>query len=163
LHEAASAVTTLRDLADKLITSTSDHAADNAAAHEDDVKMLTEFTRAMDDDLNIAGAIGAVFIWANPLSKQKKIDPRRVFSALAALRKVDHVLGVVFPPLRPLPEDKRLKVEALVADRSAARVAKDWARSDALRGELAALGVEVKDGPTGSTWRPRLAPEKTPA
>ena len=40
----------------------------------------------------------------------------------------------------------------------AARAAKDWTRSDELRQALGVLGVDVKDGPTGSTWRPRLAP-----
>ncbi len=162
LHEAASAVTTLRDLADKLIASRNDAAAQNAAVHPDDAKMLTDFARAMDDDLNIAGAIGAVFTWAGPLSKQKKIDPARVFSALSALKKIDHVLAVVFPPLAPLPEEKKQQVELLMADRAAARAAKDWAKSDALRGELSALNVEVKDGPAGSTWRPRLAPQEAP-
>lgn len=160
LHEAASAVTTLRDLADKLVASAGSTPVE--VAHADDKKMLAEFAKAMDDDLNIAGAIGAVFIWANPLSKQKKFDAPRAASALAALKQVDHVLGVVFAPLQPLPEDKRVKVEALMADRAAARTAKDWAKSDALRNELAALGVEVKDGPTGSTWRPRLAPTEAP-
>jgi cysteinyl-tRNA synthetase len=57
-----------------------------------------------------------------------------------------------------VPEETRQRVEALMQKRAAARAAKDWAVSDALRTELTALGVEVKDTPTGSAWRPRLAP-----
>jgi cysteinyl-tRNA synthetase len=43
-------------------------------------------------------------------------------------------------------------VNALLARRAAARAAKDWPASDQVRDELAALGVQVKDGPTGTTW-----------
>ena len=42
---------------------------------------------------------------------------------------------------------------ALLAERDAARAARDWARADALRDELAAVGIEVVDGPAGTTWR----------
>jgi cysteinyl-tRNA synthetase len=45
------------------------------------------------------------------------------------------------------------EIEALVAARTAARAAKDWAEADRLRGELAALGVEVTDSKDGSSWR----------
>ncbi len=47
------------------------------------------------------------------------------------------------------------KVEALIADRIAARAAKDWARADAIRGELTALNVEVMDSASGATWKLR--------
>ena len=42
---------------------------------------------------------------------------------------------------------------ALLEEREAARSRRDWSRADALRAELAAMGVEVTDGPTGTTWR----------
>ena len=44
------------------------------------------------------------------------------------------------------------RVEALIAERRAVRAAKDWAASDRIRDELAALGVAVKDGKDGTTW-----------
>lgn len=49
------------------------------------------------------------------------------------------------------------EVRRLLADRSAAREARDWARADALRDELVALGWEVQDTDAGSTARPVLA------
>ncbi len=52
-----------------------------------------------------------------------------------------------------LPDD----VQRLLDERSAARQDRDWARADALRDELAALGWEPQDGPSGSTARPILA------
>jgi len=44
-------------------------------------------------------------------------------------------------------------VEARIAERTAARSAKDFARSDAVRAELAAMGVALMDGPSGTTWK----------
>jgi cysteinyl-tRNA synthetase len=155
LHDAASAVTTLRDLADKLQSSAIPAAASVLPA---DQKMLDQFSAALEDDLNIAGSLAALFSWANPLTKQKKIPPDQAASALAALKRVDHVLAVIFPPLRALPQNTITQIESLIAQRNAARAAKDWPKSDALRQDLLALGVEIKDTPTGTTWRPRLAP-----
>ena len=162
LNEAASAVTTLRDLAEKAGGAAQGNAgippAADAALSPANAAMLAAFAKAMDDDLNIAGALGALFSWAAPLSKQKKLEGAVAASVLAALRKVDMVLGVIFVPLREVEEEKRGRVEGLMAQRAAARAEKNWARSDELRKEIARLGVEVKDGSGGSEWRVRLAP-----
>jgi cysteinyl-tRNA synthetase len=50
-------------------------------------------------------------------------------------------------------EDHRGEIDALVAARTAARAARDFAEADRLRGELTARGVEIMDGAGGSTWR----------
>ena len=47
------------------------------------------------------------------------------------------------------------RIEALVIARQQARAAKDWARADALRADLAALGVEVEDTGGATRWRVR--------
>jgi len=47
----------------------------------------------------------------------------------------------------------RARIESLLAERAAARKAKDFQRSDALRADLDALGVEVRDGPAGTAWK----------
>jgi cysteinyl-tRNA synthetase len=44
-------------------------------------------------------------------------------------------------------------VDARIADRTAARAAKDFGRADDIRAELKATGVELMDTPTGTTWR----------
>jgi cysteinyl-tRNA synthetase len=165
LIEAASALTTLRDLAEKLSLTVAsiDEAAGEGADTllPADAKLLDDFSKAMDDDLNASGALAALFTWATPLNKQKKIPFPQARSALLALRRLDHVLAVIFPPLRPLDLETTAKAEALVTQRTQARAAKDWPRSDALRNELLAMGIEIKDTPTGTTWRPRLAPMST--
>jgi cysteinyl-tRNA synthetase len=163
LHEAAGAVVTLRDLAERLVGFSPPRHQDTKDVEEKvteagDLKMLEEFGRGMDEDLNISGALAAVFTWAGPLVKQKKVEAKAAGSALAALRKIDGVLGVIFAPLRPLEEGRRAEVEKLMAARAAARAAKEWGKSDEIRAALVGLGVEVKDGPTGSSWKPRLGP-----
>jgi cysteinyl-tRNA synthetase len=65
------------------------------------------------------------------------------------------VLGVLErnqPVASKAADDLESKVNDLLARRAAARAAKDWPASDRVRDELAALGVQVKDGPTGTTW-----------
>jgi cysteinyl-tRNA synthetase len=78
--------------------------------------------------------------------------------ALAAAYKMDEVLGL------GLSEAKRAEaatvdpalaaeIEGLIAERSAAKKAKDWARADAIRAQLKSKGVLLEDGPAGTTWR----------
>ncbi len=43
-------------------------------------------------------------------------------------------------------------MQGLLAERTAAREAKDWARADAIRDRIAAAGIEVEDTPTGPKW-----------
>lgn len=74
----------------------------------------------------------------------------------AALHLFDDVLGVVFvqqdlpSSLVASPEDAR--IDELVRRRTEARKSKNWAESDKIRDELAALGIVVTDSPTGPTW-----------
>ena len=50
-------------------------------------------------------------------------------------------------------DDLKSRVEALIAARQTARAEKNWPEADRIRAELAALNVEVMDGPSGATWR----------
>ena len=74
---------------------------------------------------------------------------------LAALDAMNSVLGV-FERNAPLAseasDDLATKVEVLLEARRAARAARDFAASDRVRDELAAMGVRIKDGPQGTTW-----------
>ena len=69
--------------------------------------------------------------------------------ALAALRDLDVVLGLLPDPVDALPAD----LAALLESRAAARAARDWAASDRLRDELAAAGILVEDSRDGQRWR----------
>jgi cysteinyl-tRNA synthetase len=76
----------------------------------------------------------------------------------AFLVDVDRALGLGLADAEAPVDDESgsdPRIDALVAERGAARAAKDWATSDRIRDELAAEGVEVVDTPSGSTWRRR--------
>lgn len=64
----------------------------------------------------------------------------------------DQVLGL---ELNRVPESKPLtpELQQLLDDRVRARESKEWARSDSLRAELEAHGLDISDGPTGQSWR----------
>jgi cysteinyl-tRNA synthetase len=125
--------------------------ARHAAAAPGPLQMALEnFTAALCDDLNVARAIAAV----NEALAQdhSQACPAR---ELAALQRMDSVLSVLRrnqPVASAASDDLEAQVNALLARRAAARAAKDWAESDRVRDELKALGVQVKDGPTGTTW-----------
>ena len=113
-------------------------------------RALTAFTEALCDDLNVARAIAAI----NEALAQDHASacPAR---ELAALQRMDSVLAVLQrnkPLASESSDDLESKVNELLARRAAARAAKDWPASDRVRDELQALGVQIKDGPTGTTW-----------
>ena len=82
-----------------------------------------------------------------------RLSPTRDDAARAAefLREVDHVLAV----LDDVPDrgEDAAEIDALVAEREAARGARDYARADAIRDELAARGIEILDTRDGTRWR----------
>ncbi len=110
------------------------------------------FGAALDDDLNISEALAVVFGLVRDLNR--RIEARAFSSddaarALAALRDLDRVLGV----LPDIADELEADLMALIDARVAARAARDWAASDRLRDELAARGVLVEDTRDGQRWR----------
>ncbi|MCB9838554.1 MAG: cysteine--tRNA ligase [Phycisphaeraceae bacterium] len=120
----------------------------SGAEGERNAGVIAAFSEAMNDDLNTAGAIGAVNAWVGDTASPTRADA-------ALLREFDGVFGTLgLSASEAGGGDDELagKVEALIERRTAARAAKDWGAADAVRDELAALGVEIKDGPEGTTW-----------
>jgi cysteinyl-tRNA synthetase len=117
-----------------------------------------EFDAAMRDDLNTAGALGAMFDLLRAMNSA--IDAGTLGAAdvpmvEAAFRHFDDVIGVVSLRAREdadseLSEDE---IERRMAQRQEARRRRDFAASDRIRDELAALGVLVEDGPQGTRWK----------
>jgi len=110
---------------------------------------LEKFGAALDDDLNISGALGALFDViraSNRLMAEGKLTPAQI-RALADWRdRIESVLAIGSDATETaIPAD----IAALVDERAAARAAKDWARSDALRDALNAAGWNVKDSKDG--------------
>ena len=159
LLDAAAAVESLRELARRAEQAAGDRA-ESTTLSESELSVLRDFVFALADDLNMAGALGRLFAWVAEVGRMKAIPAERAVSVLQLLRKVDTVLEVIFAPLHPLPDSVVEKIEALMAERAAARRNKDFARSDQLRDEIQRLGAQVQDSPAGSSWRRRLAPAR---
>ena len=110
------------------------------------------FAAALEDDLNVSAALAATFDLVRELNGRvaartlSDSDARR---GAAALRELDSVLGV----LDATPEELDAALAAMLDARAEARAARDWARSDRLRDELAAAGITVEDTPDGQRWR----------
>ncbi len=112
------------------------------------------FLAGMDDDFNTADALGTIFELvraANTAAASPGAAAGPLREAAALLRELCGVLGVPCEAAAAVPAE----VAALVESRAAARAAKDWKRSDALRAEIAALGFDVKDTPQGQQVAPR--------
>jgi cysteinyl-tRNA synthetase len=110
------------------------------------------FGAALDDDLNISEALAATFDLVRELNRRietRSISTGDAARALALLRDVDRVLGVLPDP----DEDLGPELRALLDQRAAARTARDWAASDRLRDELLARGIAVEDTRDGQRWR----------
>jgi cysteinyl-tRNA synthetase len=110
------------------------------------------FGAALDDDLNVSAGLAAVFDLVRELNR--RIEARSISSAdatraIAALRDLDQVLGILPDEESPLSADASTLIEA----RAEARAARDWAASDRLRDELLTLGIVVEDTRDGQRWR----------
>jgi len=118
-------------------------------------RLVTGFGEGLDDDLNVSAALAALFDGVRELNR--RLDDRTMSTADAAraasaLRAVLDVLGVGRPEEALEPE-----LEVLLAERAAARAARDWAASDRLRDELQARGIAVEDTRDGQRWRRLVA------
>jgi cysteinyl-tRNA synthetase len=109
------------------------------------------FWSALADDLNTPRALAVVW-------EAARADDLTPADRWAFLAEADQVLGFGFADASAAPADDTGSdpaIDAKVAEREAARVAKDFATADRIRDELAAEGLELVDGPTGPTWRRR--------
>ncbi|MDP8916844.1 MAG: cysteine--tRNA ligase [Pseudomonadota bacterium] len=113
------------------------------------------FLEALDDDLNTPRAIAELFALAKELETVAGSGRPAAKGALLAAARLLGVLQTDPEAWFEAGTDDvfRAKVEDLLAQRTAARAAKDWAAADRIRAELTGLGVEVMDGPSGATWR----------
>ena len=133
-------------------------------------QLPADFVNAMNDDINVSGAIAAVFSTirsGNTLLSQVEDHAddavqARVRKALVSVRAMLDTLGLdlLAEPWAGAKDGGDSKaadaLDALVSEqlqaRQAARAAKDFAKADAIRDELAAVGIAIEDTPSGSTW-----------
>jgi cysteinyl-tRNA synthetase len=135
----------------------------SAPLSEDGRRLHDRFVAAIDDDLDLPTALAVV---RETLRADLAADERRWLALDADLvLGLDLDLATDGGGARTAGGDETTSspdgspalppgAEALLARRAEARANRDWATADDLRAELAALGIEVVDGPEGTTWRP---------
>lgn len=107
------------------------------------------FIKAMDDDLNTADAITAIFEMVTEINTELRGGTTKSFAegALERLKTLTDVLGIL--TVEEEGEEIGEDIEALVAERQEARAAKNFARADEIRDQLKAMGITLKDTPQG--------------
>lgn len=125
-------------------TELADEEAKSIASFD---RFRQEFIKAMDDDLNTADAISAIFGLVTEINTVLRGGTSKVYakSALKIFNELTDVLGIIQKQVNDIEAD----VEALVEERQQARKNKDFARADEIRDELKARGYILKDTPQG--------------
>jgi len=115
------------------------------------------FLEALEDDLNTPRAFAEIYALAARLETGTGAERAAAKRALLGSARLIGFLGADPEAWFQGAADPafRLQVEALIAERAAARDAKDWASADRIRGRLAEMNVEVMDGASGASWRLR--------
>ena len=111
-----------------------------------------KFCAAMDDDLNTADAIAALFDLVKYLnSANKEAWPKELYDvSIGLMRELGGVLGIFH---RQQEDTISERAKELIEQRKEARAQKDWAKADEIRNELLSLGIEVADTRQGMKIR----------
>ncbi|MGI6215403.1 MAG: cysteine--tRNA ligase [Christensenellales bacterium] len=118
-----------------------------AAVKQELQAYVTKFENAMDDDLNTAEAMGALFELVYAINTKLSADSSKELLVFArdSLVKLCDVLGLLMKKEDALPKE----VQDIAASREAARKEKNWALSDELRNKLNSMGYSVEDTKSG--------------
>ncbi|MBE6040457.1 MAG: cysteine--tRNA ligase [Clostridiales bacterium] len=142
----ATAIETLEFL---IANGTDEPMADEAARLAALDQYKDKFIEAMDDDLNTADGIAAIFELVSEINLAVKDGASKTYAkeALARIKELTDVLGIFGGE----DEEEGLgdDIQALIDERQAARKEKNWARADEIRDQLAAMGITLKDTPQG--------------
>ena len=135
-----------------------DFALENAADGELDNEFndkvhgrIQQFITAMDDDMNTADAIAAVFELVRDINTVIAAGANKATLELAAkaFDELTDVLGLVYNRSKASLDDE---VEELIAQRAQARKDKNWALADEIRDKIKAMGIVLEDTPQGVKW-----------
>jgi len=157
LHASAEQVRRLRDFADR-VRRLHPAAGENPVLMDRIAQVRAAYREALDDDLNLPQGVGLVFELvreANAALDEGSVGEAGRRALLELIEEVDAHLDVMGGEEPGLAEE----VQRLIAEREAARSARDFARADRIRAELREKGIALEDSRDGVRWR-RMAPER---
>ena len=118
------------------------------------------FREEMDDDLNTAGALGALFEAVKAINSALRESPLPALEELreaeAFLREADEILGVLGIGKEQESGLTDEEIESRVRERTEAKKRKDFEKADAIRSELLEQGVILEDTPQGTRWKKQI-------
>ena len=175
LQSARTALARIKECLEKLVEFL-DQTPLGIIRIDPDVKIINQFTAALDDDLNVSKGWGVIFEWIRNLNRsmsQKSFSSNQAAVAIATWRTLDSVLGLNFEIKSParlrenttemqgivpftgfaakIEGEEEIPNEILkfAMDRTQAKKIKDFKRADAIRDELKAKGWVIEDSPNG--------------
>jgi cysteinyl-tRNA synthetase len=150
MAESRAAIESLDDLVVRLRRAAGGQGA--APSADDGLELVEEarqhFDEALDDDLNTPQAIATLNVLRRHVLEER-LGSMAAAAGLQFALRANRVLGVIETEERSLDDE----VEALIAERQAARAARDFATSDRIRDDLLARGIVLEDTPAGVVWR----------
>lgn len=118
--------------------------------------MFMGITSCLDDDLNISGAIAALFDFiaaVNTLIDRDKVSAESAEKIIEALEKADSVFGFIFFPEANSDDADTEQIQSLIDERLAAKKSKDFNRADEIRDHLLSIGIQLEDTKEGTRWK----------
>jgi cysteinyl-tRNA synthetase len=138
-------------------------AADGEGPDELGAELDATYEEALDamcENLNTSVAVARALEGAKMVMAAESLSKASGESATRFFDRINDLLGIVRPihdapcaPAEEAPAVDEGRILAMIEERAAAKRAKDFARADAIRKELEAEGIELRDTPTGTTWQ----------
>lgn len=159
----------------KELPETGNH--DGTSTIDEDVSLRIKtlpmrFYGAMDNDFNSAQALGQLFDLVKILNKARQNLPQKPFAndlqtlkqGAEVIKELAGVIGLLTEEPEAYLKNEKNKalrdisisseeISEAIAERAKARIEKNWIRADEIRNHLLASGIELKDGPGGTTWQ----------
>ena len=149
LERILTAVETL----DRLAANASGELTEEEKAALEEMKQFrTKFEEAMDDDLNTADAVSAIFELVKFANTKADENSSKAFTETLK-KEIAELCDILGLKTEKKEENLDAEVEALIEQRQAARKAKDFAKADEIRDKLLSMGIQLKDTREGVQWK----------